>query len=73
MWSRGATRVAVEVKANSRWRREDTTALRYLLAEKVVGRAYGVYPGRERLRDGGVLVLPLEEFVAELAAGALIA
>jgi len=73
VWSRGATRVAVEVKANSRWRREDATALRHLLAEKVVGRAYGVYPGRERLRDGGVLVLPLEEFVAELAAGALIA
>lgn len=73
VWSRGGARVGVEVKASSRWRGKDAAALKQLLAERTVRRAYGVYLGRERLRDGSVLVLPLEEFVAELAKGGVIA
>jgi hypothetical protein len=62
----------VEVKANARWRGGDAAALKQLLGEKLVRRAYGVYLGRERLRDAGVLVLPLEDFLAELAVGAVL-
>ena len=35
-------------------------------------RAYGVYLGRERLRESGVLVLPLPTFLTELGAGRVI-
>ena len=72
IWSRGATRVGVEVKAARHWRRGDAAALEALLGEKIVQRAYGVYLGRERLRESGVLVLPLPTFLTELGAGHVI-
>jgi predicted AAA+ superfamily ATPase len=73
VWSRGSTRVGIEVKAASRWRDGDAAALRQLMADGTVRRGYGVYLGRERLRDGGVLVLPLGDFTAELGTGRVIA
>ncbi len=72
VWGRGVTRVGIEVKASARWRRGDAAALTQLLATKTVGRAFGVYPGRERLREDGVLVLPVAAFLDRLAAGAVI-
>jgi predicted AAA+ superfamily ATPase len=69
VWSRGTTRVGIEVKAASRWRRGDASALAQLLAPKMVRRAYGVYLGREVLRQDGVLVLPLGDFLRRLSAG----
>jgi predicted AAA+ superfamily ATPase len=72
VWSRGATSVGIEVKAASRWRRGDATALAQLLGAKTVRRAYGVYLGRERLRQDGVLVLPLVDFLARLSGGDVI-
>ena len=80
VWSRGPTEVdfvftrsgrnvGIEVKAASRWRRGDAAALAQLVAAKTVRRGYGVYLGRERLRQDGVLVLPLEDFLLRLVAG----
>ena len=43
--------------------------LQQLLAAKTVRCAFGVYLGREQLRQHGVLVLPLEDFLVRLGAG----
>lgn len=72
VWTRGSTRVAIEVKAAKRWRREDAATRSALRESKAVSRAFGVYTGHETLKQGGVLVLPIREFLARLAAGKVI-
>jgi len=69
VFTRSGRNVGIEVKAASRWRRGDAAALAQLVAAKTVRRGYGVYLGRERLRQDGVLVLPLEDFLLRLVAG----
>ena len=71
VFTRSGRNVGIEVKAASRWRRGDAAALAQLVAAKTVRRGYGVYLGRERLRQDGVLVLPLEDFLLRLVAGGL--
>lgn len=46
--------------------------LHELLAGKVIARGWGVYLGREALRDGKVDVLPFAEFARRLAAGRIV-
>ncbi len=72
IWSRGSTRVGIEVKATKRWRREDAAPLAELLREKAIGRAFGVYLGTEPLIQDRVRVLPLRQFLGQLAAGRVI-
>lgn len=69
IWERGKRRVGIEVKSARTWRREDGAALAALKAEGAVDAAFGVYTGKDRLRDRDVLVLPIVEFMRELAAG----
>jgi predicted AAA+ superfamily ATPase len=69
VWSRAGTVVGIEVKAANRWRRGDGAALKQLREDKHVRRAFGVYLGREALRDGPIDVLPLQQFLLRLAAG----
>jgi hypothetical protein len=61
--------VGIEVKASSRWRREDSGILRQLLDEKVLTAGYLVYAGTDVLRDQRVTVLPLDEFSRRVARG----
>ena len=72
IWSRAATAVGIEVKAATRWRHGDGTALNELYAQKRLRRAYGTYLGREALRDHAVHVLPLGDFLHRLAAGEIL-
>jgi predicted AAA+ superfamily ATPase len=69
IWTRSKRSVGIEVKASTRWRREDGAALAQLHAEGVVGRAIGVYRGSRSLRDGDVEVLPVGEFLRALWEG----
>jgi hypothetical protein len=64
--------VGIEVKAATRWRRGDGAALAALHADRALRRAFGVYLGRERLRDGPILVLPLPAFLGDLHAGRVV-
>ena len=73
IWTRGAKAVGIEVKGASRWRREDGAALSSLHAEKIIRKAFGVYLGREALRAGPVVVLPLRQFLERLYAGDVLA
>jgi predicted AAA+ superfamily ATPase len=72
VWTRGRRQVGIEVKAASTWRREYSATLSTLRAEKALTAAYGVYLGTERLKDRGVTVLPLMEFVRDLSEGAVL-
>ena len=69
IWSRAGTAVGIEAKAASRWRRGDGAALKHLRQDKHVRRGFGVYLGREVLRGGPLEVLPLPQFLRQLAAG----
>ena len=69
IWERGKRRIGIEVKATRTWRREDSAALALLKAEGAVTAAFGVYTGKDRLKDRDVLVLPVAEFMRELIAG----
>lgn len=69
IWSRGKRSIGVEVKAARTWRPEFGAALRELVRSKTISRGYGVYLGRDALRDGGVEVLPFAEFAARLQRG----
>ncbi len=69
LWTRGARSVGIEVKATTKWRREDGAALRDLVEAKQIRRAFGVYRGAQALALGKLLVLPVEEFLRRLAAG----
>jgi predicted AAA+ superfamily ATPase len=72
VWARGASSVGIEVKSSARWRRGDGAALAQLHTERKLRGAFGVYLGRERLKDGPVNVLPLPEFLDLMAAGRIL-
>jgi predicted AAA+ superfamily ATPase len=69
IWTRGGNSVGIEVKASERWRPEHGRALAELNRAQVVRACFGVYLGEHALRDGPITVLPLHEFLRELAAG----
>jgi predicted AAA+ superfamily ATPase len=72
IWRRGKRAVGVEVKAANRYRREEAATLREFLARKHIASAYLVYDGKEILKDGGVVILPVTEFMRRLARGDVI-
>ena len=73
VWERGKRRVGSEVKAGNRWRSEFGRALAELKKEGRLTAAFGIYAGRERLRERDVTVLPFADFARELAAGRILA
>lgn len=72
IWERGKRRVGIEVKAARVWRREDGAALAALKAERAVSAAFGVYTGKDKLKDRGMLVMPVADFMRELAEGRIL-
>jgi predicted AAA+ superfamily ATPase len=73
VWRRGKLAVGVEVKAGPRWRPEYGRVLADLYRAGIVTGCFGVYLGDTPLRDGPVRVLPLHEFLGELAGGRVLA
>lgn len=63
---RGKELTAIEVKSSERLRSEDLLGLEAIASLPGLGRRILVYGGRERLRRGGVDVLPFAEFAREL-------
>lgn len=57
---------AIEVKRSSRIRDDDLRALRAFLDDYPMARAWLVYTGSRRFRDGSIEIVPLPEFLAEL-------
>ncbi|MGQ0508436.1 MAG: ATP-binding protein [Myxococcaceae bacterium] len=69
IWTRGGRRVAIEVKASNRWRKEEGAALKELTRSLPRVRAIGVYLGEHAHKDEEVNVWPLKSFLRELYAG----
>lgn len=69
VWARGDRAVAIEVKAKERWDPRQAQALRALGGTVRLEKCFGVYLGARALRDGGALVLPLEDLLEKLHAG----
>lgn len=72
VWTRGSRSCGIEVKAATRWRREDGSVLKQMVADGAIRRAFGVYLGQQRLKDGPLEILSLADFLAALAAGNII-
>lgn len=72
IWTRGTSRVAIEVKASPRWRPEFGRALNDLRSTGTVGACYGIFLGDTPLQDQAVRVLPLYSFLRELVAGRIL-
>jgi predicted AAA+ superfamily ATPase len=73
VWTRAGHAVGIEVKAADRWRPEYSRALAELQSAGVIASAWGVYLGEQPLQAGPIRVLPLPAFLAELAAGRVLA
>ena len=72
IWTRGDRSIAIEVKSNDRWRYGAGKVLNKFAASRSAIRCYGVYRGSEPLRDKDVIVLPYQEFLRKLHAGAIL-
>lgn len=70
--TRGRELCAIEAKAVSRLRKEDTIGLEAIAEIKLVKRRIMVYMGTHRLRtESGIDILPFGDFAADLANGSL--
>jgi predicted AAA+ superfamily ATPase len=72
VWVRGSLTYGIEVKAARRWKPEFGRALREMHDAGLIARCFGVYGGSERLQDGPVCVLPIKEFMRDLAEGQIL-
>lgn len=69
VWSRASTHIGIEVKATERFRLEDAAGLVALHEQLGLARCIVVYLGQSAQRVGAIDVLPLGQFLEELAAG----
>ena len=73
IWQRGTTTVGIEVKNSSTWRSDFGKALRSLVKEKKLTRGVVIYRGKHPTLDDGIEGLPLEDFLARLWDGEILA
>src|SRR5262249_37341431 len=69
VWTPARRAVAIGGEAASRWRPEFGRALKGLVEAGVAQKGFGVYLGRETLKDGPIVVRPLRAFLEKLSAG----
>lgn len=73
IWSRGNRRIAIEVKATSRWRNEESRSLLEFVKQVPGTRALAVFLGADVLKNDGVEILPLRMFLERLSRGEVLA
>jgi len=73
IWSRGKRNIGFEIKSSANWRKGYGTYLKEFHNKGIIQKAYGVYLGDTRLKDGSITVLPIKEFMKELSIGNLLA
>ena len=67
--SQGKKKIGIEVKSSKTWRKEYSQGLRGLLEAKKIQRAIGIYQGKEKLKQDGIEIFPVEKFLKSLWAG----
>jgi len=66
IWSRGDTTVGIEVKSSTSWRREWSKPLLELIDAKRITKGFGVYRGKDTLKEGPLTIMPVQRFVVSL-------
>jgi predicted AAA+ superfamily ATPase len=69
IWTRGDTSIGIEIKSSDVWHRKYSSALHRALANGMISRAFGIYPGEKALKDGNLRVFPLIDFLKRLWEG----
>ena len=72
IWSRAGRHVAIEVKASARWRSAEGRALKEFSDRIENVRPLAVYLGDRPLKDEGLDIFPLADFLRRLNAGKII-
>jgi predicted AAA+ superfamily ATPase len=72
IWTRGKKAVGIEVKAVPVWKKDYGRALNQLFREKRIEKCFGIYLGNVRLKDGAIEVLPVKEFMKNIALGKIL-
>jgi predicted AAA+ superfamily ATPase len=67
--SHGKKNIGIEIKASKTWRKEYSQGLSTLLKAKKIHRAIGIYQGKEKLKQDGIEVFPIEKFLKVLWSG----
>lgn len=69
IWTRGRKAVGIEVKAVSGWKTEYGSVLNQWASEERLQKCFAVYLGDIRMKDHAIHVLPIKEFMKDLAQG----
>ena len=72
VWMRGKKAIGFEVKAATVWKKEYSSVLNQRFQEKLLQKCFGIYLGDARLKDHEVHVLPLKEFMRDIALGKIL-
>lgn len=72
IWMRGEKAVGIEVKAGAVLKRECGGPLNRLAHERQLQKCFAIYLGDTQLRDGAVHVLPVKEFMNDVACGKIL-
>lgn len=69
IWHRGRRCIGFEIKHKDLWDKRNNAGLETLLAEGKIERAFGIYTGTRRLRQGNVTVLPYTHALQAIHSG----
>lgn len=72
IWTRGRKAIGFEVKAATAWKKEYGGVLHQLFHENQLQKCFGIYLGNTRLKDRAIQILPLKEFMKDIAHGKII-
>ncbi len=69
IWARGKQTIGIEVKSSENYKSDFSKVLKQLVSGNVIQKAWVVYLGTKRLQDGTITILPITDFMKELAEG----
>ena len=72
IWTRGKKAIGFEVKSVPIWKKEYGSTLNQLFEENRIQKCFGIYLGNARLKEHAVPVLPLVEFMKDIARGKIL-
>ena len=61
--SQGKKHIGIEIKTSKSWRKDYSKGLTTLLAENKIHKAIGIYLGKEKLKEDGIEIYPIEKFL----------
>ena len=69
IWQKGKRAVGIEIKLSRAWKSGFNRGLKILLESGKIQKGLGIYLGTDALKDSGILILPVMQFLKKLHAG----